>query len=79
MVSTPFRACLGEPGGECVEALPSPDPNRRTAFASRTMAAGCACLDAAAIHCCSDAAKNQQPKSSGQHYLLPVESAENED
>jgi hypothetical protein len=56
-------------------ALRSPDPNRRTAFASRTMAAGCASLDAAAIHCCSDAAKNQQPKGSGQHYPLPVKGA----
>ena len=31
---------------------------RRIVFASRMMAAGCASFDAAAIHCCSDTAKN---------------------
>src|SRR6266481_2060533 len=43
------------------------------------MAAGCASLDAAAIHCCSETAKNQQPKASSQHYPLPVEITQNED
>ena len=43
------------------------------------MAAGCACLDAAAIHCCSDTAKNQQPKANTQRYLLPVEITQNDD
>jgi len=34
------------------------------------MAAGCASFDAAAIHCCGDAAKNQQPKARSHRTLF---------
>jgi hypothetical protein len=70
---------MSKPGRVCASLRIRDMLGRRTAFASRMMAAGCASLDADAMHCCSDAAKNQQPKASSHHYPLPVEITQNED